>query len=50
MVASTVANEFVGHGSDEKSMPGPLKFERVGHPEKPNQFLGIDVVEWYHSI
>jgi hypothetical protein len=20
-----------------------------GHPEKPNQFLGVDVPEWYHQ-
>jgi len=24
--------------------------ERVGHPEKLNQFLGVDVLEWYHAI
>jgi hypothetical protein len=28
--------------------PDPIKGERVGHPEKPNQFLGVDVLEWYH--
>jgi hypothetical protein len=48
MAASIVANEFVGHGSEEKSKPRPFKHERVGHPEKQNQFLGVDVLEWYH--
>ena len=24
--------------------------ERVGHPEKLNQFLSDDVLEWYHSL
>jgi len=28
--------------------PAPFKTERVGHPEKPNQSLGVDVQEWYH--
>jgi len=26
----------------------PFKPERIGHPEKVNQFLGVDVPEWYH--
>jgi hypothetical protein len=43
-----VANEFVGHGRKEKSKPRPFKSERVGHPEKLNQFLGVDVLEWYY--
>jgi hypothetical protein len=30
--------------------PRPFKAERVGHPEKPNQSLGVDVLQWYHSI
>jgi hypothetical protein len=30
--------------------PDPIKTERVGHPEKRNQFLGVDVLEWYHAI
>jgi hypothetical protein len=47
MAASIVANEFVGHGTEEKSKPRPFKLERVGHPEKPNQSLGVDVLEWY---
>jgi hypothetical protein len=33
----------------KKSKPRPFKTERVGHPEKPNQFLGVDVLEWYHA-
>ena len=28
--------------------PDPFKPKRVGHPEKPNQFLRVDVLEWYH--
>jgi hypothetical protein len=27
-----------------------LPKQRVGHPEKPSQFLGVDVLEWYDSI
>src|SRR6266705_4567696 len=27
-----------------------LQPERVGHPEKLNQSLGVDVLEWYHAI
>jgi hypothetical protein len=50
MVASIVANEFVGHEREEKSKPRPFKTERVGHPEKLRQLLGVDVLEWYHSI
>ena len=30
--------------------PDPLKPERVGHPEKLKQFLGVDVLKWYHPI
>jgi len=30
--------------------PDPLKAERVGHPERQKQFLGVDVLEWYHAI
>jgi hypothetical protein len=29
--------------------PDPFETERVGHPEKPDQSLGVDVLEWYHS-
>jgi hypothetical protein len=25
-----------------------LQPERVGHPEKPNRSLGVDLLEWYH--
>jgi hypothetical protein len=32
MAASVVANEFAGHGRQEKSKPRPSKPERVGHP------------------
>jgi hypothetical protein len=47
MAAPVVANEFVSHG-EEKSKPRPFKPERVGHPERLNQFLRVDVLEWYH--
>jgi hypothetical protein len=40
--------EFVAHKRNEKSKPRPFKTERVGHPEKRNQSLGDDVLEWYH--
>jgi len=50
MATSVVANEFLGHGAKAKSKPRPFKTERVGHPEKPNQFLGVDVLQWYHPI
>jgi hypothetical protein len=49
MAVTVVADEFVGHGGKGKS-PTLLKTERVGHPEKPRHFLGIDVPEWYHPI
>ena len=48
--AYEVPNGFVGHGRQEKSKPRPSKPERVGHPEKQNQFLSIDVLEWYHAV
>src|SRR5260221_6320661 len=48
MAASIAANEFVSHGTKEKSKPRPFKTERVGHPERLNQSLGVDVLEWYH--
>ncbi len=47
MAASVVANELVGHGRKEKPKPRPFKPERVGHPERLNQSLGVDVLEWY---
>jgi hypothetical protein len=28
--------------------PRPFKPETVGNPERPNQSLGVDVLEWYH--
>jgi hypothetical protein len=50
MAATVVANKLVGHGRQEKSKPRPFKTERVGHPERLNQFLRVDVLEWYHPI
>jgi len=50
MTVSIAPNEFVGHETEEKSKPRPFKTERVGHPEKQNQILGVDVLEWYHPI
>ena len=48
MATSVAANELVGHEMKVKSKPRPFKTERVGHPEKLNQSLGVDVLEWYH--
>ena len=48
IVASIVADEFIGHGTREKSKPRPFKTERVGHPEKPNRPLSVDLLGWYH--
>jgi hypothetical protein len=31
----------------EIKTPTLLKLKRVGHPEKLNQSLGVDVLEWY---
>src|ERR1700680_4717928 len=50
MTVPVVANEFVGHGTKEKSKPRTSKNERGGHPGKRDQFLGVDVLEWYHAI
>ena len=50
MAVPVVANEFVGHGAQEKSKPRPFKPERVGHAEQRNQSLGVDVLKWYHLI
>ena len=55
MAARVETNEFVSHGTKEKSKPRPFKLERVGHPEtlipeRQDQFLGVDVLEWYHPI
>jgi hypothetical protein len=44
-----LSNEFPGHARQEKSKSRPSKNERVGHPEELKQFLGVDVLEWYHS-
>jgi hypothetical protein len=48
MAVPVVVNEFVAYKRSEKSKPRPFKTERVGHPEKLNQSLGDDVLEWYH--
>jgi hypothetical protein len=53
MPVPVVANEFADHGKQEKSNARPSNSGRVGHPEKPrperqNQFLGDDVLEWYY--
>jgi hypothetical protein len=50
MPLTVVADEFVGHGEQGKSKPRPFKSQRVGHPERQKQFLGVDVLEWYHAI
>jgi hypothetical protein len=43
-------HDFVGQETTKKSKPRPFKPERVGHPERLNQFLRDDVFEWYHPI
>ena len=43
-----MTNEFVSHGVKRTAKPRPFKPERVGHPEKLNQSLGVDVPQWYH--
>ena len=49
-LALSVVNEFVCHGRKVQPKPRPFKRERVGHPEKLNQFLSIDVLEWYAEL
>ena len=46
--APTVADKFVSHGEQRISKNQPFKNERVGHPQEQKQFLGVDVLEWYH--
>jgi hypothetical protein len=53
--AASIATFVYNYGNSDKSKPRPSKSERVGHPEKQspeklNQFLGVDVLEWYHPI
>jgi hypothetical protein len=43
-----LSDEFVGHGTEDKSKRRPFKTERVGYPEKLNQSLSVDALEWYH--
>jgi hypothetical protein len=50
LVLPAAANKSVGHGAERAPKLRPFKPERVGHPEKLNQSLGVDVLEWYHSI
>jgi hypothetical protein len=50
MASPPAANEFMRHGTKEKSKPRPFKNERVGHPErqspeKQNQFFDKYVQE-----
>ena len=33
----------------EHKNPDPVETEKVGHTEKLNQLLCIDVLDWYHS-
>ncbi len=44
------SNEFVSDETQEKPRPRPFKAERVGHPEKLDQSLGVDVLEWYNPV
>ena len=41
---------FMGHEKQGNSKPRPFKSEMVGHPQQPSQFLGVDVLEWYHPL
>jgi hypothetical protein len=34
----------------EVKIPTLRKTRRIGHPEKLNQSLGVDVRKWYHPI
>ena len=47
MAVSVVANQFLAMERREHQNPDPSKTGRVGHPERPNQSLGVDVPEWY---
>jgi hypothetical protein len=42
------ADQFFGHGTERTPKPRPFQTRRVGHPEKLNQSLSIDVQGWYH--
>ena len=42
------SNPFVIQRSEHQTPTLPN--QRVGHPEKPNQLLCIDVPEWYNSV
>jgi hypothetical protein len=48
MPAPVDPNEFVGHGIEGIKIQTLRKSRRVCHPEKQNQFLGVEVLEWYH--
>ena len=50
MAAPIVTNEFVSHEDKRTPKPRPFKNERFGHPQEPNQFLGVDVLEWYYPL
>ena len=44
-----LVDQSFAHETEEKSKPRPFqKPGRIGHPEKPNRSLGVDVLEWYH--
>jgi hypothetical protein len=49
MARPELANALVGHAAQEKSKSRLSKSERVGHSEIQNQFLSVDVLEWYHA-
>jgi hypothetical protein len=38
------------HGKEKNQKPPTLPHQRAGYPEKPNQSLGVDVLERYDSI
>jgi len=50
MAVPVAADQSFAHGAEEESKTTTLANKSVGHPEKPNQSLGVGLLEWYHSI
>jgi hypothetical protein len=47
------SSAFSGNDAVQKHCSGILRLDNAfvlieGHPKKPNQSLGVDVLEWYH--
>jgi hypothetical protein len=47
-ISKSAGFESIERRKDEK--PDPFETERVGHPKRLNQSLGVDVLEWYYRI